>query len=234
MVIVAGHITVEPQQRESYLADCVSVVEQARRAAGCLDFAITADLIDPGRVNIFERWESQAAVETFRSSGPSDDQSAAMLSASVAEYDIAGVRSLYSGKTQHEPAARTVPRPMRSVRPGPTERRPDEREGNTIVLSGDVAAAVSEPRAKPGRELQVHGSRTLIRWLLDNNWSTSSICSPSPWSSARARGCSPTPARTQRSNWSNREPPQWGDDPDLPAHRAPAVRNGHGRHEARD
>ncbi len=25
MVIVAGHITVEPQQRESYLTDCVSV-----------------------------------------------------------------------------------------------------------------------------------------------------------------------------------------------------------------
>jgi quinol monooxygenase YgiN len=74
MVIVAGHITVEPQQRESYLAGCVSVVEQASGTAGCLDFAITADLIDPGRVNIFERWESQAAVETFRSSGPSNEQ----------------------------------------------------------------------------------------------------------------------------------------------------------------
>jgi quinol monooxygenase YgiN len=37
MVIVAGHITVEPQQRESYLAGCVSVVEQARGKAGCLD-----------------------------------------------------------------------------------------------------------------------------------------------------------------------------------------------------
>ncbi len=63
MVIVAGHITVEPQQRESYLAGCVTVVEQARSAAGCLDFAITADLIDPGRIDIFERWESQAALE---------------------------------------------------------------------------------------------------------------------------------------------------------------------------
>ena len=99
MVIVAGHITVEPQQRESYLAGCVSVVEQARRAAGCLDFAITADLLDPGRINIFERWESQVAVQTFRSSGPSNDQSAAMLSASVAEYDIADVRSLFGEGT---------------------------------------------------------------------------------------------------------------------------------------
>jgi quinol monooxygenase YgiN len=53
MVIVAGHVTVEPQQRESYLAGCVRIVEQARRAVGCLDVAICADLVDPGRVNIF-------------------------------------------------------------------------------------------------------------------------------------------------------------------------------------
>lgn len=99
MVIVAGHITVEPQQRESYLAGCVSIVKQARRAAGCLDFAITADLIDPGRVNIYERWESQAAVKTFRRSGRSNKRLPARLSASVAEYDIADVRSLFEEGT---------------------------------------------------------------------------------------------------------------------------------------
>ena len=95
MVIVAGRLTVDPQQRASYVAGCVSVVEQARRTAGCLDFAITADLVDPGRVNIFERWASRAAVETFRGSGPSDEQGAAILSGSVAEYDIADVRPLF-------------------------------------------------------------------------------------------------------------------------------------------
>ncbi len=94
MVIVAGHIIVDPAQRESYLAGCVSVVEHARVASGCVDFAISADLVDPGRINIFERWESQAAVEAFRGSGPSDEQGTAMLSASVAEYDVADGRSL--------------------------------------------------------------------------------------------------------------------------------------------
>jgi quinol monooxygenase YgiN len=88
MVIVAGHLVVDAQQRESYLADCVNVVEQARRAPGCLDFSIAADLVDPARIAIFERWESRDAVENFRGSGPSDEQSAAMLSASVAEYDV--------------------------------------------------------------------------------------------------------------------------------------------------
>jgi hypothetical protein len=79
----------------------VSVVERARGAAGCLDCAITADLIDPGRVNIFERWESQAALEAFRGGppSPSDEQAGAMVSASVAEYDIADVRPSFEKGT---------------------------------------------------------------------------------------------------------------------------------------
>ncbi|GAA4508610.1 MULTISPECIES: putative quinol monooxygenase [Nonomuraea] len=94
MVIVAGHIVVDPHRRERYLADCEGVVELARRAPGCLDFAIGADLVDAGRVNIFERWESRAAVEAFRGSGPDDTQQDAILAASVTEYDVADLRSL--------------------------------------------------------------------------------------------------------------------------------------------
>jgi dihydrofolate reductase len=40
---------------------------------------------------------------------------------------------------------------------------------DTTVLSGDVAAAVSELKAKPGRELQVVGSLSVVRLLLDND-----------------------------------------------------------------
>jgi quinol monooxygenase YgiN len=99
MVIVAGHVTVEPQQRESYLAGCVIIVERAREAASCLDVAITADLVDPGRVNLYERWDSQAALEAFRRSGPPFEHGATMLSVSAAEYDIADVRPLFGAGT---------------------------------------------------------------------------------------------------------------------------------------
>ena len=94
MVIVCGHLLVAPTERDSYLAGCVDVVEAARRTSGCLDFAISADLVDDGRINVFERWESQAAVDEFRGSGVSDEQGAAILSASVAEYDVTGRRNL--------------------------------------------------------------------------------------------------------------------------------------------
>jgi len=44
----------------------------------------------------------------------------------------------------------------------------DPRWADTTVLSGDLGAAVGELKAKPGGELQVHGSGVLIGWLLDN------------------------------------------------------------------
>src|SRR5438067_9753101 len=44
----------------------------------------------------------------------------------------------------------------------------DPKWANTTVLSGDLPAAIGELKAKPGGELQVHGSGGLIRWLLDN------------------------------------------------------------------
>jgi len=94
MLIVAGHLIVDPDGRQAYLDDCVTIVEQARSAEGCLDFSITADLVDRSRINVYERWTTQEAVNAFRGSGPGEDQSAAIRSAQVSEYDISDERSL--------------------------------------------------------------------------------------------------------------------------------------------
>jgi dihydrofolate reductase len=45
----------------------------------------------------------------------------------------------------------------------------DPEWSGTTVLSDDLAAAISELKAKPGGELQVHGSGVLTRWLLEND-----------------------------------------------------------------
>jgi dihydrofolate reductase len=45
----------------------------------------------------------------------------------------------------------------------------DPRWADTTVLSGDPADAVGELKARPGGELQVHGSGALIRWLHEND-----------------------------------------------------------------
>jgi dihydrofolate reductase len=43
------------------------------------------------------------------------------------------------------------------------------RWANTIVLSGDLAAAIRELKATEAGELQVHGSGALVRWLLEHD-----------------------------------------------------------------
>ena len=51
--------------------------------------------------------------------------------------------------------------------PSTTLTNPDWQ--NTHVLGGDVEASIRELKAKPGRELQVHGSGVLLRWLLERD-----------------------------------------------------------------
>lgn len=51
----------------------------------------------------------------------------------------------------------------------PSKTLRDPKWQNTHVVSGDVEAKVRELKAKPGREIQVHGSGALLRWLLDHD-----------------------------------------------------------------
>ena len=91
MIIVAGWIAVDAEARAAYLDGCRAVLEQARAAGGCLDFALSADPLEPGRINVYERWESDEDLERFRGAGPSDEQSAQIRDASVARYRISAV-----------------------------------------------------------------------------------------------------------------------------------------------
>ena len=83
----------------------------------------------------------------------------------------------------------------------------DPTWANTTVLSGDVAAAIRELKAKPGGELQVPGSASLSAGCSRTTSSTRSPCSRSRWSSARECGCSRTMARKRRSTWCDRRQP---------------------------
>ena len=68
-----------------------NVVEQARRAPGCHDFVQAADPIEPGRINIFERGESEDQLLAFRGAGRPAAESPRILSGSVKRYVISAV-----------------------------------------------------------------------------------------------------------------------------------------------
>jgi len=94
MIIVSGKLIVDPEERDLYLTGCREVVEQARAAPGCVDFHLSADPLEPGRINVFEMWETVAHVEAFRGSGPSGEQTAAIRDAAVFQHEIAATLRL--------------------------------------------------------------------------------------------------------------------------------------------
>ena len=94
MVIVSGHLRVDPAHRDAYVEGCREVVEAARAADGCLDFHVSADPIEPDRVNVYEKWESVAAVEAFRGDGPSGEQATEIVSAAVDQHEVASTTRL--------------------------------------------------------------------------------------------------------------------------------------------
>jgi quinol monooxygenase YgiN len=93
MIIVAGFLKADPGQRTEYLDSCDEVILAARSAPGCLEFHLSADLIEADRINIFEQWESAESVEAFRGLGPSDQQSV-ITGANVMQHEIASSISL--------------------------------------------------------------------------------------------------------------------------------------------
>ncbi|WP_406059413.1 putative quinol monooxygenase [Micromonospora sp. NBC_00860] len=93
MLIIAGSLRVEPETRDAYLSGCGPVIARARATAGCLDFLLAADPLEPDRIHVYERWESAEQLAAFRGSGPDDAQEAAILDADVQRYLIAGVEA---------------------------------------------------------------------------------------------------------------------------------------------
>jgi quinol monooxygenase YgiN len=93
MLIVAGHLVVDTADRDGLVAESADAVAQARVAPGCLDFAVSADPLDPRRVNVFERWESEEALLAFRGAGTSGEMAARILDADVRRYVIASVQA---------------------------------------------------------------------------------------------------------------------------------------------
>lgn len=63
MLIIAGTITVDPADRDRFLASRRPTVGKARARPGCIDYAFSADAVDPASVRLFERWERQEDVD---------------------------------------------------------------------------------------------------------------------------------------------------------------------------
>lgn len=93
MLIIAGHVLVDPARRDTLVAELADLVRRARQAPGCLDVAVTADSVDPGRINNLERWASAQDLHRWREVAHAPDLGDEVLSADVSLFDATGQRS---------------------------------------------------------------------------------------------------------------------------------------------
>ena len=91
MIIISGSLYVDPTDRDRYLAAVMDVARLARLAVGCQDFVQTPDPLDPTRINVYERWESDDHLHRFRAAGGPSLELPPLRSADVHKYRIASV-----------------------------------------------------------------------------------------------------------------------------------------------
>jgi quinol monooxygenase YgiN len=63
MLIVTGTISFDPGHHEEAAAAALEMMAETNKEAGCLAYHFTADLAKPGVLHIYEKWESQEALD---------------------------------------------------------------------------------------------------------------------------------------------------------------------------
>ena len=66
MIIIAGYSLTEADKRDSAVAAFAEMVARARKHDACLDVAISADSVDPERINVFQLWRDQQSLDAWR------------------------------------------------------------------------------------------------------------------------------------------------------------------------
>ena len=65
-LILAGTIRIAPDRLSDLRPHLRAQVENTRAEPGCLDYALTEDVLDPGLIRVYEHFENEAALEFHR------------------------------------------------------------------------------------------------------------------------------------------------------------------------
>nr|WP_321360160.1 putative quinol monooxygenase [uncultured Hyphomonas sp.] len=63
MIIIEGTVRVPPERIEAARPAMEAMIRASRAETGCIDYAYSIDLLDPGLVRVAERWESREALK---------------------------------------------------------------------------------------------------------------------------------------------------------------------------
>jgi quinol monooxygenase YgiN len=68
VILLSGHLDVDPDQRDTFITACQSLMTATRAEPGCGHYAFSADLDDPGRFHVAEQWADEDAIASHSGS----------------------------------------------------------------------------------------------------------------------------------------------------------------------
>ena len=83
-ILVTGVLDLDPASRDDFIAACRELMAATHPEPGCEHYSFSADLDDPGRFHISERWASKDEMDAHSAS--------AHLAAFMAKLGALGVR----------------------------------------------------------------------------------------------------------------------------------------------
>lgn len=89
MIIVSGKIYVRSGMQQQFVDSSLAAVAQARETSGCHDFVVAADPLEPDRVNVYEEWETEEALLSFRNDGPDQALNELIVQIKVSQHVVA-------------------------------------------------------------------------------------------------------------------------------------------------
>lgn len=100
MIIVAGHLTIDPDHRDTALAAIATCVAATRAEPGNLEYRFSPDLDEPDRLNLIERWSDEQAMAEHMATPHLAEFMGAIVpclggSAEVIRYDVSGSAPLF-------------------------------------------------------------------------------------------------------------------------------------------
>ena len=88
MIVIQVEVVVEPGSADK-VRDAVAAMEQAtRKETGCLKYAFSVDISDPGMIRVTERWESMDAIKAHMASPHMADFNRAIIALKPTGLDI--------------------------------------------------------------------------------------------------------------------------------------------------
>jgi quinol monooxygenase YgiN len=96
MLIIAGTFEVDPGRRDEFIAGKEAGMRESRGEAGCIAYVVSADPLEPGRVYLYERWESKEHLAPHLARmgaerAKPDPDAVPVLSADIQQYEIGAV-----------------------------------------------------------------------------------------------------------------------------------------------